>query len=57
MEPETSPYGIIQWYIAKMPHPKVHVLKRNFYKIIPYNLFIFFYYLSVAILHYIYKYL
>ena len=23
MEPENSPYGIIQWYIAKMPHPNV----------------------------------
>ena len=24
MEPENSPYGIIQWYIAKMPHPSGH---------------------------------
>ena len=25
MEWENSPYGIIHWYIAKMPHPRIHV--------------------------------
>ena len=28
MEPENSPYGIIHWYIAKMPHPNNHLFEK-----------------------------